>query len=319
MSYRDLYIEGKNVTKIIKALSSDVRVKILELIEDEELNIQSLVEKLDLGKTTVLTHVNILEEAGFITTRYVRGSVGNQKICTKIYDRLIYNFSPHKKGPDKPNFFEISTNIGNYFDFEIYPPCGLASKNNVIKKWDDPSVFYDTERVKTSNLWCAFGFVEYKIPIHDSYKIQNIFKIEITLEVSAQSDVDWHKELSLPNYLTKEDITDGISDVSFWINDIEIGAVTVKDYSKGSGGKYTPTWWKGANYGRLITITIDANGTFIDDEQQSTKKIDKYNITNSIRLRVGNKKDAKNISGFHIFGSDFGNYPNDIVLKIYNS
>ena len=163
MEYRDLYIEGKNVTRIVKALSSDTRIQILDLLDAGDLNLQTIAKRLGLGKTNALTHINILEEAGFIKTNYVPGTVGNQKICHKNYDRLIFNFSP-RKDDGKRDYYEISLPVGNYFDFEVYPPCGLASKDNVIKKWDDPLVFFDIERVKASIVWGAYGFLEYKIP-----------------------------------------------------------------------------------------------------------------------------------------------------------
>ena len=34
----------------------------------------------------------------------------------------------------------------------------------------------------------------------------------------------------------------------------------------------------------------------------------------AVLFRLGNKKDAVNIGGFNIFGKNFGDYPQDIIL-----
>ncbi|TGQ58592.1 transcriptional regulator, partial [Mesorhizobium sp. M1C.F.Ca.ET.212.01.1.1] len=36
----------------------------------------------------------------------------------------------------------------------------------------------------------------------------------------------------------------------------------------------------------------------------------------SIRIRIGVKEDARHPGGINIFGSGFGNYSNDIVLRL---
>ena len=35
-----------------------------------------------------------------------------------------------------------------------------------------------------------------------------------------------------------------------------------------------------------------------------------------VTVRIGNKEDAKYIGGFNIFGKDFGDYAQDIVLSL---
>ncbi|MDR2370282.1 MAG: winged helix-turn-helix domain-containing protein, partial [Treponema sp.] len=74
-SYRDLQIEGRNTASIVKALSNEIRIQILELLDKQEMNIQSIQKQINLSKTTVLMHLKILEKAGFISTHYVPGTV----------------------------------------------------------------------------------------------------------------------------------------------------------------------------------------------------------------------------------------------------
>ena len=317
MNYRDMHIEGKNVSQIVKALSSEVRLEILNLLSLEDMNIQTLTDRLGLGKTTVLTHLNILEEAGFIKTNYIPGTVGNQKICQKVYDRLIFNFSPGKAEADKQNYYEVNVPVGNYFDFEVYPPCGLASKNNVIKKWDDPEIFYDPERVGAGLVWCSYGFIEYKIPLSRPFEHSSPSRIEIKLELSAQGGVARHRALSLPDYIDRKHLTDGCSDVTFWVNGIEAGTVNVQEYSRGGGGKYTPTWWKGSNYGKPVTLMLEEDRIVINGRPYPQLSIRDFNIMDPMRLRIGIKKEAAHISGFNIYGAGFGNYSKDIAVKIF--
>ena len=118
---------------VVTALSSDVRLKILDLLDQQDMNIQKLGAKLGLSKTAILNHVNVLEKAGFITTRYVPGTVGNQKLCSKTYDRLIFNFSPSQHNEDRRQYYEVEIGVGNYFDFSVYPPCGLADEGHIIQ------------------------------------------------------------------------------------------------------------------------------------------------------------------------------------------
>ncbi len=335
--YRDLHIEGRNTARIVKALSNEFRIQILELLENREMNINSIRKHLGISKTTVLMHLKVLEEAGFISTFYVPGSVGHQKLCKKEYDRLIFNFTPGKGINREPtNYYELNIAPGNYFNFEIYPPCGLAVKESIIIRWDDPSVFFSAERINASILWGTFGFVEYLVPLNIPCEDLGFSKIEITMELSARGNVVGNRMLILPEGMDKDRLTDGVSDIAFWLNGIEIAEHQVMDETKADEhnmGKLTPHWWRGTQYGELVKIEIDHTGTFINGVQKSAVSLDnilprevlqrnlqmKRLLTSgdSMRFRVGIKEDAAHISGFNIFGKDFGNYPTDISVRFY--
>lgn len=128
---KSFYIQGKGVVPVVKALSNEMRLEILDFIGDDEVSVQTITERTGLSKTAILTHLKLLEEAGFIQTRYVPGTVGNQKVCRKMYDRLIFDFASVPSGEDR-NYYETVVQPGNYFDFQLYPPCGLASPEHVI-------------------------------------------------------------------------------------------------------------------------------------------------------------------------------------------
>jgi predicted transcriptional regulator len=336
-NYRDLQIEGRNTAFIVKALSNEIRIQILELLDKQEMNIQSIQKQINLSKTTVLMHLKILEKAGFISTHYVPGTVGHQKFCKKEYDRLVFNLTPGKSAVNEhTDYYELDISPGNYFDFEVFPPCGLATKENVIVRWDDPSVFLGEDRIKASIFWCAYGFVEYRIPLNVPFEDLGLSRMEITLELSSQGNIIEHDSLSLPDRMSVKQLTDGVSDVTFWLNGIEVAEHQVIDefkMKKKKLGKLTPHWWQGSQYGELIKIEVNREGTFIKNEKKSNVNLNdilpvqilsrnlKMKLLmisgDNIPFRIGIKKQAAHSSGFNIYGKEFGNYPIDISVKFY--
>jgi predicted transcriptional regulator len=62
---------------------------------------------------------------------------------------------------------------------------------------------------------------------------------------------------------------------------------------------------------------VTNNGTYVDGLQVS--KVTLHNLSlkpgDPIPVRIGIKDGASNIGGMNLFGSKFGNYPQDIVLR----
>lgn len=341
MAYRDKYIEGRNVARIVKALSNDYRIAILEMLGEEDATIQSIMARLKLSKTAVLTHLNSLETAGFISSELVRGSVGNQKLYHKEYDRLIFNFSPGKENEEEEQYYEIPVGIGNYFDFRVYPPCGLATREHIIDKWDDPSVFFHPDRISARLLWGALGFVEYRIPLNIPFETDGFSRIEIVLEASAQGDLPTHRQLRLPSSVDRSRLRDGESSLTFSLNGVAIAQSTVREFSRtttkggltGAKGKYTPGWWRGSNYGDLLALVIDSAGTSVNGQRVSSVSLGdifpagffadhgeqceelRSDAYLSLRIEVG--ADAPAIGGFTLYGRGFGNYDQDIIVRFY--
>ena len=321
---KDMFIEGNHTTEhtttIVKALSNDIRLNILSLLSDRDMNIQTLAANLNLSKPTVLSHVNILEKAGFIKSKYLSGSVGNQRVCKKIYDKLIFNFTPGKTNDNDDTYYEQSIPVGNYFDFEAYAPCGLARSNNIIKKWDDPNVMCDSEHVQALLAWTAFGYFEYKIPLDPLFIDKKVKSVEIDLELSAHNIIKNHDALMLPPHMVKERITDGISDVTFWVDGFEVATHTIYAGSLRENAIYTPLWWQGGGFlhGELINVLIDENGCFINNKKVNDKTFEEIiNDKKMINFRVGIKEDSMHQGGIALFGKNFGKSDSDILIKTY--
>ncbi|GHV93583.1 hypothetical protein AGMMS50268_40860 [Spirochaetia bacterium] len=58
---------------------------------------------------------------------------------------------------------------------------------------------------------------------------------------------------------------------------------------------------------------------FINDEPISAIKIEDLRLRDhhSIKVRIGVKNSAEHIGGINIFGKGFGNYDQDIILKLF--
>lgn len=71
-------------------------------------------------------------------------------------------------------------------------------------------------------------------------------------------------------------------------------------------------------YGLLKTIRIDASGTFIDDERMSEVTLADIKLREPFwTLRFAVDERAVNVGGLTLYGSEFGNHDQDIVIRAY--
>jgi predicted transcriptional regulator len=195
--------------------------------------------------------------------------------------------------------------VGLYTDFEVHPPCGLCSRDEIIGFLDVPDTFLNPKRAVASLIWFERGFVEYKFPNNLKGNVV-LEQLEISMELSSEvpgTNPDWP------------------SDITLWINGIEVGTWTSPGDFGDVRGKLTPAWWKlaGSQYGLLKNWRVTETGTFIDGTQVSHITLADLDIRShtSVKVRIGIKDNAVNVGGLNIFGSGFGNYDQDIVMKMY--
>ena len=109
------------------------------------------------------------------------------------------------------------------------------------------------------------------------------------------------------------------SDITVWIDGVEIGTWTSPADFGGERGVLTPSWWDSQNtqYGLLKVWKVTQNGSFVDGVQVSQVSLKDLALKpgDSILVQIGIKEDARNIGGLNLFGSKFGNYPQDIILR----
>jgi len=197
--------------------------------------------------------------------------------------------------------------LGLFIEYDVSAPCGMCSSDKIIGYLDTPQSFLEPERVKAGLLWFEKGFVKYQFPNNAIAKNKTIKKLEISAELSSET----------PGTNPKWP-----SDITLWLNGVEVGTWTSPGDFGDKRGNYTPDWWKleGSQYGLFKTwIITEEEGTFIDGVKISPLTIKDLNLQDhhSIKVMFGIKKDAENCGGINIFGRGFGNYNQDIILRLF--
>lgn len=287
-----------------EALASDVRLKIIQLLSLKKMNIKELATELNLSSAIVSKHIKKLEEAELIKTERIPGVSGLQKVSILKVDQINVVF-PTKIYPSF-EVYESSIPIGHYTDYHIQPTCGLADDTDFIGQVDEPRFFMDSRRMNANILWFTSGYVEYKTP--------NLLKEADTLQ-----QIDISMELS-SEFPFSNDVWP--SDITFWLNDIKLGIWTSPGDFADTRGKLNPDYWPDNlnQYGLLKTIRITKHGTYIDGDLLSDITIDDIHQGFEVwNLKFEVNQDAENVGGLTLFGKNFGNHEQDIVVKTYYS
>lgn len=287
---------------IFRALGSKTRSRIIELLTSHEMNIGELSTKLGLTQPSVTKHVQILEEAGLVVSDYIAAPQGTQKMCRVVFERIVVDLAP--KAMLDEGFAEIELPIGMYTNIEPIPTCGLATREKFIGLVDAPISFFLPERSQAEIMWMAKGWVEYvfanTLPVNSHVK-----SFELVMEICSEA----------PGYNNTYP-----SDITMWVNGIEIGTYTSAGDFGGTRGQLNPTWYPDNmnQWGVLRTWSVDSDGAYIDGIKISDVVTDDLNINPwaPTVVKIGIKPDAKNVGGFTLFGRGFGNYQLGLLLRI---
>lgn len=295
----NLEIKCKNLN-FFECISSETRIKIIELLDIGPMNIKDIAKALNISSAIVTKHIQKMEEAGIITCETFAGKRGTQKICSLLLDEVILKFRNNKVA--ETNNYTISIPIGQYSATKVKPTCGLVSEKKIIGIMDDPRYFADPEHVSASLLWFANGFIEYSIPnfVENNKKYRSL---EISFEICSEA----------PGYNENWP-----SDIYFYLNNELIGRWTCPGDFGSTHGVFTPVWWTGTQYGLLKRITVDVTGSFIDGVRISDKTINNFNISyaEAMTFRIESREVTENPGGVSLFGKNFGNYNQDILVTV---
>ncbi len=287
---------------LFKALGSDVRIEIVKiLLKERKMNMNELASYLKISNGALTGHIRKLEECGVVTVSSEGAGHGNEKACSVHLDKILIEV---QDVPQNENVYTTDIKVGLFSDYEVYPTCGLASSTKLIGEVDDTRYFSHPDRYNADILWFTKGYVEYVIPNFIPFK-QKIDEICISAELSSEApgvnDV-WP------------------SDIYFYINDVLVGTWTSPGDFGDIKGIFTPDWWfpNWNQYGLLKMLVINKRGTFIDGLKISNVTIDQFKLTSksSIKLKLAVPEDAEHVGGLTIFGKGFGNYNQDINVKI---
>ncbi len=288
-----------------RALSVPIRLRILSLISKERLSIADISRELGIPASSCASHIKALQEANLVRIEQIPGTRGSIKICSRDADRIDIRFVEPTQHVD--DVLRIEMPIGAYTACKVYETCGLADENGLISMDDREENFYLPERINAKMLWTGKGFVEYSFPnqIFSLPFRAKLNRISVSAEMCSEApgfNLDWK------------------SDITLWINGVDCGTWTCKgDYGERMGLNNPDYWPKGrTQYGELTSWEITRTGAYLNQKKISNLKIDDLKITDSHRIyvRFGNKDDAKHVGGFNLFGKEFGDYKQDIVMGL---
>ena len=292
--------------EVIRGLSSPIRIRILKLLRRlGPMNVNQISESFGLPQSTVATNIQILQDSGLIETRTIKATKGQQKVCSARYDEIVIRLDV-ESNQQTDNMVEVAMPLGLYTSCGVSAPCGLCSTQRVIGMLDVPELFLDPSRMQTALLWFGRGYVEYKFPNNAKILGSGIEAIEFSMELSSETpgtNSNWP------------------SDISLWVNDVRIGTWTSPGDYGDKRGIYTPHWWKleGSQYGELTTWTVSDKGTRVGERQVSDVTLSQLALADhhSIRLKIGIDDAATNPGGVNIFGRGFGNFNQDILMRLH--
>ncbi len=298
-----LEIRGGEAVEIFRALGSESRAEILRLLANGDRNINELGAELGLSQPTITRHIQQLESAGLVVSEYAPGLQGMQKRCRLRYTRLIVRLDDETATEDKVD--EVAMPIGLYTLISPGAPCGLANRTKFIGFLDKTQSFYDPDRASAEILWMANGFVEYTFP-NDLPTTMEVERLELSMEVCSEApdfNPDWPSDLTL------------------WVNGVETGTWVCPGDFGGKRGVLNPSWWVEhmTQHGLLKIWSVDRTGTSVDGTRVSDVTIDRLMLQpqQSVAVRFGVKPDAEHQGGFNLFGRGFGNYAQDLVLRLH--
>ncbi|WP_440960507.1 ArsR/SmtB family transcription factor [Paenibacillus nitricinens] len=296
------------LVKVTHALSTELRLRMLELLNIRRMNVVELAEALEIPVSTAASNVKVLEQAKLIETELLPASRGAMKVCSRIYDdiKIVINVPERRAQADQGDYcYEIEMPIGNFTACEAAPTCGMVSETGPIIVEDSPAGFFHPDKVHAQLLWLRKGYLEYRYPLEIPQGAA-IRLIQFSMEICSEA----------PNYEN-----DWPSDITLWINNVEVGTWTSPGDFGGRRGKLNPSWWldTGTQFGSLKTWSVDNTRSTIDHQEISTVNLSQLRLTkqNHVDLRVGVKENAVFKGGMNLFGKKFGDYEQDLVMKIF--
>lgn len=290
------------------ALSSPIRLTILNLLSFKNLTLKEIATTLNMPLNSLSKHISILEKSGLIGTQVNFTTKGKARSCYRTTDALaITIFDPETDYIPFQRFDEYTIPIGSYFEFyDLSAPCGMASAKENIGADNDLNTFLSAKRAKAQIIWFTCGLLEYRIPLPTKEKLSKLKGIEISLEACAEA----------PLYNN-----DYKSDISIFLNGTRIGIYTAPGDYGARKGLLNPDFWPLGltQYGDLLSFKTDDTKTSVNNEFLSYVKLQDLKLnelkTPYLTLKIGVEPNAEHVGGINLFGKSFGDYKQDIIFK----
>lgn len=295
-------MQHEDIIKLGKALSIRERLSILELLQGAPKYLVEIAEYLNMPLSSVSRHIDALTEAGLIFVSYKPGPKGHSKLCAKAALSATVSFEDVII-PSENGTFVTEMPIGLYSDCDISAPCGIVGKTAKIGDFDNPALFFSSQRAEAELLWFNLGYVSYKLP---SARYAEYKEIGISFEVC--SETIYHRN-KWP------------SDITVSVNGTEIATFTSPGDFGGRRGKYTPSYWPviSTQYGILMEFIVNSSGVYVNNVfKNDAVTISDLQLEGKdyVELTLRIKPDAKHKGGINLFGKSFGDHPQGIVMTM---
>jgi predicted transcriptional regulator len=293
------------ICKIARALSVPDRVRILQCLLARNKNLSEIAEELGMPISSVARHVDVLTEAQLLFINYQPGIKGHTKYCAQN----VLSFSVHLGTPagdeNTAKEFSVEMPVGIFSHCHIKAPCGMAGKDNNLVAFDDPAIFFSPERINAECIWFDLGFISYNFP---TTPLMHHACSEISFSFEVCSETIYYNN-NWP------------SDITVQINNVEVGTFTSPGDFGGRRGHFTPEYWPitSTQFGALRKVTVNRKGVFIDNVLiDSNITFDDLHLYdgNSVKFTIGIKDDAQHKGGINLFGKNFGDYPQSIIMTV---
>lgn len=295
--------DEERIDKIMAALASKIRRDILRLVDKNSYSVTEIAKALQLPPSTAAFHINILQDAELINVQTKSALRGSAKIISRRLDEISLSCMD-TSGNANVLTTVLDIPVGSFSDCAVKPSCGMANEENIIERDDTPGVFYSAAKATAQLIWLSDGYLEYRIP---NYFLNNMEPLALSLSMEICSEA--------PNYRN-----DWESDITFWINGQEVCTWTSPGDFGGHRGQLNPKWYPdiSSQYGLLKTVRVNSDGTYLDENKMSNVGIRELNIGQGdyFTFRMGNKPNAVNAGGLNLFGEKFGNYQQNIIVKL---
>lgn len=294
----------ENGLPVFQALASEIRIQILNLISQQDgITPKEISVLLNIPVSTLTPHLHILSDCGLILIKDAVTEHSRKKHCHLMPDLEQLMISLDVAAPAHP-VYRAEVPIGSYGSFSVTPTCGLATPTSFIGLLDQPRYFAHPGRTQAEILWFSSGYIEYVLP---NFIPQNssILQISVSMEISSEA----------PSFNANFP-----SDISFFLNGTALGTWTSPGDFGDRPGTLNPKWWYPFlnQYGLLKKLTINQQGTFLDDEKLSDVTIRQFSLTGQSLLffRISVPEDAEHVGGCTLFGKGFGDHRQNIQVEI---
>ena len=287
-----------------RAVSVPERLAVLKCILLASKSVPDIAAELNLPASSVARHIDILDKAGLIYTSLQPGPKGHAKYCSQAVLSVTLSLEADDSRKEDAGY-EVEMPLGMFSHCHIKAPCGMTGAEGKIADFDNPKIFFSPVRTKAECIWFDCGFISYNFPADFSDK-QRFSEISFTFEICSETlyyNNNWP------------------SDITVRVNDVEVTTFTSPGDFGGRRGKYTPSYWPvtSTQFGLLKNITIGSDGVFVDNSFVSDKvhfaDLKIYDGS-AIKLDIGIKDDATPRGGINLFGKNFGDFPQSIVMSL---